>query len=1514
MSFASPLGFLFLLAALPIIAIHLLKPRRTEVAVSSAMLWDERTVGATAASPWQRIPPTLLLLLQLLLVVLGALLLADPVTRSEAGLAEHTVVVLDTSASMGSVDGTPDRLEDAKVEALSLFDEIPDGGRVSLVTAGPTPRVRVSGTTDQAAWEGAVRAVRLSDGPSDLSSAMTLADGLETPDAQLGIVLISDGAHRPSELAALPTGVTHRLVGTSDVNHAITSLRVERTDTGLTAVAVTEVTGGGRVEAPIRFDVDDVTQAVIDIVIEPGQPTVTEVALPGGERVVARLGGDDLLAIDNTAYAVTRSRTELAVAIIGEVDPFLQTLLDVVPGITIVDPTIDEPELTIFSGVDVPDDITQPFLAIAAPSGAPGVEVVGEAENPAVTLVRSSDPLLTGLDLSRLRIVSAQDVDAPAAEVLVGAEGVPLILRGSRGGVPYLYLTFEISNSTMPVELAFPVLGQRIVEELSGAVRIPPALEVGDPIVPPVGRDAIVTAPNGTERLRPAGSGAILADRPGFWTVAPVDGAVRTIAVSLGPDESAVDPLPVAPTDPRPLRPGEEPPRSEASWRWLVGVIAIAIGVLEWIESRRRRGVPRGQWRVASGLRIAALGLLVAALLGASIPLTSNDVATVFVLDRSDSVGRVGAGIGSDAVQRSAASAPADARLGVVVSADGARIEQLLSDVDDVTGFATAAIDGDRSDLAAGLRLAGALLPDDAKRRVVVVSDGRATSGDADAEALALGERNIPVDYIVLDSTSGIDAAVIGIDTPGSVDEGARIPIEVTIESTAEQPALVTLRRDGEPVDTADVLLVPGLNTVTFTDEPGRTGVVDYSATVDVANDSRAQNDTARTIVDVDGPASVLVVEGTGDAGDALATALESSGLQVEIIAPTALPGLEDLVAYDSIVLADVSIEQLSADQEQALVAATRELGRGLVTIGGPQSYGMGGYRDSELESVLPVISDVLDPVRQRQVAQVMALDTSESMGECHCADGFAEPMGNEGGVNKTAIARAGAARAIANLNANDEIGVLAVDTQERWLIDLQQLPPDDVIDAGLAQAVPSGNTELSDTLPTAAAALRESNAGLKHIIVFTDGFTAEGDLGLMRRQAEDLRAEGITVSVVATGEGAAQQLAAIAEAGGGRFYPGRDLTRIPEILVQESILASRQFINEGEFLPIITDTSPVVDSLTESPPLLGYVATTAKPTARTALRIGTEEDPLLASWQAGLGRTTSWTSDANPRWSQFWTGWDGYVDFWSTVVRDTFPVQGGGAVRTIVDGDTLTIRAEAEPGQTRLDALVTTPSGDQQDVRLREVSPGVFEGSISADGAGNYAVGVRGTDAGGETVVGSSIASVSYSAEYRPGAADVSALARISELSGGRGAIDASMAFDDDALVAGRRSIELATWFVVAGALLWLAAAILSRVWLRRRTVAVATTADSVATPSLNETARAPRPERPLRRPRREQPRDEPQRSTTATATSATTSADAGPLPPPEAPAPPEPPAEPPGSAATVNELLKARREKRGE
>src|SRR4029077_7483497 len=115
---------------------------------------------------------------------------------------------------------------------------------------------------------------------------------------------------------------------------------------------------------------------------------------------------------------------------------------------------------------------------------------------------------------------------------------------------------------------------------------------------------------------------------------------------------------------------------------------------------------------------------------------------------------------------------------------------------------------------------------------------------------------------------------------------------------------------------------------------------------------------------------------------------------------------------YASVAMVDVDARSLTDDQVKTLAASTRDLGHGLVTLGGDESYGLGGYLDSPLEELLPVISDITDPKRRQSVAEVLAIDTSGSMAACHCSDGNGGAR-LPGGVQKDDIAKAAAARTI---------------------------------------------------------------------------------------------------------------------------------------------------------------------------------------------------------------------------------------------------------------------------------------------------------------------------------------------------------------------------------------------------------------------------------------------------------------------------------------------------------------------
>ena len=1435
-SLANPAGLALLGLAVPVVLLHILRPRRQAVTVSSTFLWRAIERPVSSATPWQKLRWSLLLLAQLLAVALLALAVARPVRLEAAALSEHTVFIVDASGSMAALDGTPDRLAGAVDRAVELRKELPTGGIASIVVASERPRVVLTASDDAGAFAAALRTVETTTGHPDFAGAFSLAESLDNSSADIGFVLISDGGLTDDEEQLMPPGTRYEKVGEQNTNRAISRVDVEPRGSGLHARVTVRNFGDSEVTQTLRLDVDGVTAAEQPIKIGARGTTTVDADLPPGDRVEAYLDGGDLLAADDVGVAVGARRPDLKVLIAGDTR-FWQELFTSMPGVEVsvaevadgaAGPSGDGYDVVVYSGVAVPAEPKASFLAVASPGGVAGAPSVGVVETPAVTLLRTDDALLSDVDLTQVAIGQALQVTASTdVEVLVAGETAPLLLRGEMAGHRFAFLTFALADSNLPLQVAFPILGDRLLTELSGTALAAAPIEVGTalPIDPSTSGTAV--GPDGQQRSFAAGDPALTASLPGFWTIEVPGRQDRLVAVNPAADESDIAPRDtlVPPVDDAARE--VTPARTEHSLLPFVILPLLALLLLECWLAWRRLGVGRRQWRVAVACRVAVAALLIGALLAPTIRRSSDRVATVYVLDGSASLGPAGDAAALAWLQDSLSKRPDDALSAVVVFGGDARLDRVLEQSSNFDGAAVV-IDDSATDIATALRLGGAVLPSDAKRRVVVISDGRATGGDAIAEAQQLGVEGVQIDVHTIDTAVGADTAVLSIDVPRLARVGDAITVKVNVISTQGGRATVVLRRDGEDVGTQTVELDAGSNVVTFTDQAGDTpaAVLRYQAVVTSAGDAQPKNDAAFAAVPVDGPAQVLIVEGTAGEATTVSAAIEAGGIGTTVVGPAELPSVQQLAAYAGIVLVDVPATSLTGEQIEALGVAVRDLGRGLVTIGGTRSYGVGGYRESPLSDLLPVDSEILDPKRRKTVAEVLSIDTSGSMAACHCDSGAMNSNVDQGGVNKTDISRAAAERTVEALTQSDQIGVMAWTAGTEWVIDLQTLPSQDVIDEGLGRLRPNGNTNLMVALDEPAEKLLASNAELKHIIVFTDGFTDVAIIDRLADRAAELYTDsGITVSVLATGEGAAPSLEKIAVAGHGRYYPGTNLADVPQIMAEEAVIASRDFINEGEFLPEVTSNDPVVAPLTSSPALLGYVATTAKPESSTLLRIGPDRDPLLATWQAGLGKVSSWTSDASAAWSQQWANWDGYVDFWSRVVKGTFQ-QGdaAGAAQAQVANGRLQVSVEGSnnfPDGATATATVAGPDGQRYEVPLDRVGGTRFEADMPAGRSGTYAVGVNVTAAGETVLASSTLASESYPAEYAPGESDAALMARLSTESGGRGEITVAQAWDSDGLQAGFRRLALAGPFLLVAAILWPIAVALSRLSLRGATVA---------------------------------------------------------------------------------------------
>ena len=377
---------------------------------------------------------------------------------------------------------------------------------------------------------------------------------------------------------------------------------------------------------------------------------------------------------------------------------------------------------------------------------------------------------------------------------------------------------------------------------------------------------------------------------------------------------------------------------ADPAWLWLL-LPAAGLVILGWVAASRT--LPRGRRIGSLVIRLLLVACLVLALAGMRLSLPADRLSVVFLLDASASMLDATREELVDWARSSVREMPNQDAAGVVVFGANALVDRLPSELPELADPASEPVVG-ASDVAAAVRLAAAIFPAGTQQRMVLLSDGNDTSGEAETAIRAAASAGVRLDVVLPADESAAEVLVDAVDAPTGARVGETVDLVVRARSTITTGA--TLRLE----------LEPGITTVRFSVTADQPGFHVFRAVIEPADDRFAENNAADAYVLVTGEPQVLVATDDAERAADLVASLGEGSLEVTVVPATGVPSsLTSLAGYDAVVLDNVEADELGGAAMASLQAYVRDLGKGLVMLGGRDSFGAGGYLGTALEDGL---------------------------------------------------------------------------------------------------------------------------------------------------------------------------------------------------------------------------------------------------------------------------------------------------------------------------------------------------------------------------------------------------------------------------------------------------------------------------------------------------------------------------------------------------------------------------------
>lgn len=521
------LGFLVIIPV--ILALYLLKRKYEDQEVSSTLLWSKTLQNWEVTRPWQKLRRNLLMFLQLLAALILVMALMRPAIPAEGAVADHTVIVIDTSASMLAREGEKTRIELAVAGARSIIQNLGSKQSLTLIAADREPQLLLSKSSDKAALLQKLDSLSAGLGSADLRAALSLAQAVAATVDGSGIIWYGDGgSERITGTAATVAGSSFRFVqvGRTSENSAIGAFVTQTGAKGNDGLLRIDNYGSeAKAGKATIYDLSGKLVETSDFSVEAnGSYSLSFRDLPSSPAYRAVISVDkDGLAQDNEVWSVPFVADKArAVLVSPEGNRFLSQVLKT-GGLLSVE-TMDRlpvktdgpADLWIFDRV-VPDVLPQGNVLLIAPERKTAwLPYSGEREIQYVAQATANDPLLKYVDWKDVHVAKAAALgEIPGMHSLVRAGELDLVRSGTIGNQRAVIVSFDLHNSDFPLRPAFPIFMQNALAWLSPKQSEPiasaqPGEAVSVPLTPGASSRSLGLPDGSSQRVSAEGSAWLL--------------------------------------------------------------------------------------------------------------------------------------------------------------------------------------------------------------------------------------------------------------------------------------------------------------------------------------------------------------------------------------------------------------------------------------------------------------------------------------------------------------------------------------------------------------------------------------------------------------------------------------------------------------------------------------------------------------------------------------------------------------------------------------------------------------------------------------------------------------------------------------------------------------------------------------------------------------------------------------------------------------------------------------------